>query len=163
MNEHSWLHYLILIFCLACLSNESVAPQSDPSLEQKSSPFDTVSQARQTNDSPEKDSDDEQATIITTVNPMSNSEAKSNVLQTTIELYEGCKDRLELPESDNECEQDADCSRGGCGSELCIPTQLAKTMGSTCEVRPCFATLRSCGCQAGKCQWTLKEGIILQP
>ena len=30
---------------------------------------------------------------------------------------------------DNECVQDSDCSKGGCGSELCIPKQVAKTMG----------------------------------
>ena len=40
MNGHSWLHYFILIFCLACLSNESVTPQNDH-LDQKSSLFET--------------------------------------------------------------------------------------------------------------------------
>ena len=159
MNGHSWLHHFILMFCLACLSNESVAPQSDHSLDQKSSLFERVAQEGDAHDPSEKFSDGE----ATTAGSSSNSEKNGNVLPTTIELYEGCRDRLELPEIDNECTQDSDCSRGGCGSELCIPKQVATTMGSTCEVRPCFATLRSCGCQVGKCQWTLKEGIILQP
>ena len=159
MNGHSWLHHFILMFCLACLSNESVAPQSDHSLNQELSPGETLSQGRDAPDSSEKFSDDE----ATMAGPRSNSEKNVNVLQATIELYEGCRDRLELPESDNECVQNSDCSKGGCGSELCIPKQVATTMGSTCEVRPCFATLRSCGCQAGKCQWTLKEGMIDQP
>ena len=161
MNGHSWLHYFILIFCLACVSNESVTPQSDLSLDQKSSPVETVSQEGGPPDSSEKVSDGEATTAI--AEPLPKSETKRNVLPTTIELYEGCRDRLELPESDNECVQDSDCSKGGCGSELCIPRQVAKTMGSTCEVRPCFSTLNSCGCQAGKCQWTLKEGMIIQP
>ena len=159
MNGHSWFHYFILVFCLACPSNESVAPQSGHYLEQKLSPVGTVSQESDTHDSSEKVSGGE----TTIAEPISKSETKLNVLPTTIDLYEGCRDRLELPESDNECVQDSDCSKGGCGSELCIPRQVAKTMGSTCEVRPCFSTLNSCGCQAGKCQWTLKEGMIIQP
>ena len=159
MNGHSWLHHFIFMFCLACLSNESVAPQKERSLNQELSPVETLSQEGAAHDPSEKFSDGE-ARIA---GPSSNSEKNGNVLSTTIELYEGCRDRLELPENDNECVQDSDCSKCGCGSELCIPREVAKTMGSTCEVRPCFATLRSCECQAGKCQWTLKEGIINQP
>ena len=93
MNGHSWLHHFILMFCLACLSNESVAPQSDHSLNQELSPGKTLSQGRDAPDSSEKFSDDE-ATIA---GPRSNSEKNVNVLQATIELYEGCRDRLELP------------------------------------------------------------------
>ena len=159
MNGYSWLHHFIFMFCLACLSNESVAPQNEHFLDQELSRVETLSQEGDAHDPSEKFSDGE-ARIA---RPSSKSETKRNVLPTTIELYEGCRDRLELPESDNECVQDSDCSKGGCGSGLCIPTQVAKTMGSTCEVRPCFSTLDSCGCQAGKCQWTLKEGMINQP
>ena len=161
MNGQSWLHHFILLLYFACLPNVPVAPQSDDSLKQKSNSFETMSQESETDESSEKASYGETTTAL--AEPISKSEIKSNVLPTTIELYEGCRDRLELPEKDNECVQDSDCSKGGCASELCIPRQVAKTMGSTCEVRPCFTMLRSCECQAGKCQWTLKDGLIAQP
>ena len=105
-------------------------------------------------------SDDGEAT--TGAEPLPKSEEKRNVLPTTIELYEGCRDRLELRRVTNECVQDSTAPKAVV--EVNYASQdVAKTMGSTCEVRPCFATLNSCGCQAGKCQWTLKEGIIIQP
>lgn len=74
-------------------------------------------------------------------------------------LYETCRDRVEGVETDGECETDADCARAGCGSEVCLPAKLAVDVMTTCEVRPCFSVLDTCGCNEGRCNWTLKTEI----
>jgi eight-cysteine-cluster-containing protein len=72
------------------------------------------------------------------------------------ELYADCKDRVEGEDKPGECQSDSDCQKSGCSSELCISTtQAAQGIMSTCEVRPCFEVLSSCGCEAGVCSWSV--------
>ncbi len=74
-------------------------------------------------------------------------------------LYEQCRDRVEEPQKSGECSVDADCARTGCGAEVCTTAAAAKDVMSTCEVRPCFSVLDTCGCHEGVCDWTLKAEI----
>jgi len=74
-------------------------------------------------------------------------------------LYDECHDRVESPEAPSECSADSDCTRTGCGSEVCTTVAAAKEVMSTCEVLPCFSVLESCGCNEGTCQWTLKSEV----
>lgn len=71
-------------------------------------------------------------------------------------LYAECEGRVEQPESDGECTTDADCVKAGCSSERCITAASAEGLMGTCEVLPCFEVLDSCGCQEGRCRWSLK-------
>jgi eight-cysteine-cluster-containing protein len=71
-------------------------------------------------------------------------------------LYAECASRVEGPEADGECSTDADCTRAGCGSEVCATTAAAADLMTTCEDRPCFAVLDTCGCHDGRCTWTLR-------
>ncbi len=70
-------------------------------------------------------------------------------------LYQGCLDRVELPEADGECAVDADCQRAGCSGETCAA--LGADRMTTCEVRLCFHVLDSCGCEEGRCRWSLHQ------
>jgi len=70
-------------------------------------------------------------------------------------LYEECRTRVEGREKDGECQNDDDCSRAGCSGEVCVTTSLAAEVMTTCEVRPCFAVLDTCGCVEGRCSWSL--------
>lgn len=73
-------------------------------------------------------------------------------------LYESCRDRMESPEADGECVKDADCARTGCGSEVCTTASAAAAgLATTCEVLPCFGAVDTCGCHAGRCQWTVLD------
>jgi eight-cysteine-cluster-containing protein len=72
-------------------------------------------------------------------------------------LYDGCRNRLERPESDGECSKDEDCGRAGCSQEVCTTQARAAEVITTCAVLPCFSVLDRCGCVDGKCTWTLKE------
>ena len=74
-------------------------------------------------------------------------------------LYQQCLARVEGRETDNECTADADCVAAGCSTEICTTKEAAEGMMSTCENRPCFAVLDACGCNAGRCQWSLKESL----
>ncbi len=73
------------------------------------------------------------------------------------ELYEACRDRVEQPQVDGECETDADCVRAGCSQEICTSTEAAADVMSTCEMRPCFEILDACGCVDGRCTWSIKD------
>ena len=70
-------------------------------------------------------------------------------------LYDGCRERVEGTETDQECTADADCVSTGCSSELCIAKSAAAGVMSTCEVRTCFQVLESCTCQEGHCRWVV--------
>lgn len=74
-------------------------------------------------------------------------------------LYADCRDRIELPEDDGECTADADCATSGCGSEVCLPASRQGEVMTTCEERLCFRAVDACTCQAGRCQWTLKDAV----
>jgi eight-cysteine-cluster-containing protein len=67
--------------------------------------------------------------------------------------YLACRERVEGPETDGECTSDAACAAQGCSGEVCAPA--GSGLMTTCEVLPCYEVLQSCGCQAGRCQWTL--------
>lgn len=75
--------------------------------------------------------------------------------KTSAELYAECRDRVELPEVAGECKSDADCATTGCGSEICTAKASVEGLMTTCEDRPCFAALDVCGCQNGRCDWSL--------
>lgn len=74
-------------------------------------------------------------------------------------LYQQCLARVEGRETDNECTADDDCVAAGCSTEICTTRKAAEGMMSTCENRPCFSVLDACGCNAGRCQWSLKESV----
>ncbi len=69
-------------------------------------------------------------------------------------LYAACEARVEQPQSPGECATDGDCVTSGCSSELCVPKSAGQMM-TTCEVKPCFAVLQTCGCHDGQCTWTV--------
>ncbi len=74
------------------------------------------------------------------------------------EQYALCKVRVEGSDTPGECTADADCQRAGCSQELCISsTEAALGVMSTCEVRPCFAVLTTCGCHDGICAWSVGD------
>jgi eight-cysteine-cluster-containing protein len=77
-----------------------------------------------------------------------------------VELYQSCKTRVEGPEETGECRIDADCATAGCSGEVCATKEAVAGLMSTCEVRPCFAALDTCGCIEGVCSWTLKSGPV---
>ena len=79
--------------------------------------------------------------------------------RTPEELYEACRDRVELPEEDGECETDEDCTRAGCGQEVCTTVAAAEDLMSSCEMRPCFEILDTCGCNEGRCTWSIKDEV----
>jgi eight-cysteine-cluster-containing protein len=78
-------------------------------------------------------------------------------------LYQSCLSRVEGRGKPGECSTDADCTKAGCSQEMCIARAEAAGVMSTCEVRPCFAVLDSCGCQAGQCTWSLKSEAPVIP
>lgn len=69
--------------------------------------------------------------------------------------YQACRERVEGPEQEGECKVDADCRVGGCSGEICAASGALDGWMSTCEILPCFQVLQSCGCQAGRCSWTV--------
>ena len=78
-------------------------------------------------------------------------------------LYEECRDRVENPQADEECSSDADCKAPGCGSEVCTTAVAAADIMTTCEDKPCFEVLDTCGCHEGQCTWTLKAELPEAP
>ena len=78
---------------------------------------------------------------------------------TPASLYEECRGRVEGRETAGECETDADCQSAGCSQEVCTTKALAAEVMSTCEVRPCFSVLDTCGCNDGVCAWSLKDTV----
>lgn len=74
-------------------------------------------------------------------------------------LYAECRDRVEGREKDGECATDADCAKAGCSSEVCVTATLAPEVMTTCEARPCFAVLDTCGCVEGRCSWSLAQEL----
>ena len=57
--------------------------------------------------------------------------------------------------SDTECTTDAHCVKAGCSGQLCLPTEKAKEILTTCEIKPEYECLRltQCSCIQGKCSW----------
>jgi len=74
------------------------------------------------------------------------------------EQYAMCRERVEGADAPGECTTDADCQRAGCSQEMCISvTEAAMGIMSTCEVRPCYAVLKACGCLEGVCSWSIGD------
>lgn len=71
-------------------------------------------------------------------------------------MYEGCRDRVELPEAGGECTVDADCAKAGCAGEVCTTARAGAELTTACEEADCFGVLGTCGCHDGVCGWTLK-------
>lgn len=78
---------------------------------------------------------------------------------TPASLYASCRDRVEGPEADGECETDADCKTAGCGGEVCTTVAEAANVMTTCDAKLCFSVLETCGCVEGRCSWALKDAI----
>lgn len=77
-------------------------------------------------------------------------------IRTPRAMYEGCRDRVELPEAAGECTTDADCTKAGCSGEVCTTASAAASVMTACEAWDCFSVLDTCGCHDGVCGWTLK-------
>ena len=86
--------------------------------------------------------------------PAAEPEATSSALDPQA-LYAPCRVRVEGPEADGECSADADCVKGGCSGEVCATPKSLEGMMGTCEVLPCFEVLQACGCNDGRCTWTV--------
>jgi eight-cysteine-cluster-containing protein len=91
--------------------------------------------------------------------PAPASEPEPIPAPTPASLYAECKDRVEGVGAPGECASDADCQKAGCGAEVCTTVAAAKDVTTTCENKPCFAVLDTCGCHEGQCTWTLKAEI----
>ena len=77
-------------------------------------------------------------------------------------LYAECQQRVEGKQAEGECEKDEDCKTAGCGQEVCVTVANATDVMTTCEAKPCFTVLDSCGCNEGQCTWSLKDEIPAQ-
>ena len=73
------------------------------------------------------------------------------------ELYAECEDRVEAPEREAECTTDDDCMTSGCSGETCTTQDDAGELVSACEVLECFEVLDECGCQQGRCRWSIHQ------
>ncbi len=74
-------------------------------------------------------------------------------------LYEECRERVENPQAESECQTDADCKAAGCSNEVCTTVAEAANIMTSCDVQPCFRVLDACGCHEGQCTWTLKAEV----
>lgn len=83
--------------------------------------------------------------------------------KTPADLYAECEARVEGQQQAGECTTDADCSRAGCSQEVCVTSAAAADVMTTCEIKPCFQVLDSCGCHDGVCSWTLKTEVPRGP
>ncbi len=93
------------------------------------------------------------------VDPAASPDRTAGEDPTVEALYQQCLERVEGREADNECTADTDCIAAGCSTEICTTKAAAEGLMSTCENRPCFAVLDSCGCDQGRCQWSLKSAV----
>ncbi len=78
---------------------------------------------------------------------------------TPADLYASCEQRVELPQSDEECASDDDCGAGGASGEICTTAAAVPELMSTAENRMCFAVLDTCGCNEGRCTWSLLDSL----
>jgi eight-cysteine-cluster-containing protein len=78
-------------------------------------------------------------------------------------MYADCRERVEMPESSGECKSDADCAPVGCAGEVCTSKVAGQGLATTCEMRPCFQALDTCGCREGLCSWSLKAEVPAMP
>ncbi len=53
------------------------------------------------------------------------------------------------------CFSDAECVPAGCSSQLCVSTNIAPNIMTTCEYKEEYTCLQqtSCGCVSNECQW----------
>ncbi len=79
------------------------------------------------------------------------------------DLYAACRERVEGPESPQECAEASDCKTTGCSGELCVPVGLEEQL-TTCDVLPCYSVLDKCGCTEGFCRWSVRSvGKLTEP
>jgi eight-cysteine-cluster-containing protein len=95
----------------------------------------------------------QEAADPTTVTPVASAATGG----TPAELYAQCHDRMEKPEADDECKSDGDCAIAGCSREVCTSKSAAATVFTTCERKPCFRAVTTCGCNEGHCTWALAD------
>jgi len=91
--------------------------------------------------------------------PPPEPEPEPDGLPSPKELYAQCEERVEQPQADGECDNDADCARAGCASEVCTTTASAEEITTTCEDKLCFKILDTCGCVEGVCAWKILEEL----
>ena len=121
---------MILLMLLACVGSAASPPESAPVVP--------VSAA------------------VAPVVPLPTAPPLSQPVFTPRSVYQGCRDRVELPEAAGECVGDADCAPAGCAKEVCTTTTAATTVTTSCDVLDCFAVLDTCRCAAGTCTWDLR-------
>ncbi|MCF7861745.1 eight-cysteine-cluster domain-containing protein [Candidatus Woesearchaeota archaeon] len=54
------------------------------------------------------------------------------------------------------CDKDDDCVKSGCSGQICMSTEKAGQILSTCEYKECYNAANydlTCGCYEGKCAW----------
>ncbi len=66
--------------------------------------------------------------------------------------------RLEGMATPGECAADADCATAGCSAEVCVATERAPDVVTTCEILPVYSELKACTCQSGECRWVREAG-----
>ena len=106
--------------------------------------------------SPEPPVDGDPTTVSTTNDGTASGEQTLPDLGDPDALYQQCRERVEGVEADGECTTDADCATGGCSQEICATPKALEGIMSTCEARPCFQVLDACGCNEGRCTWSVK-------
>lgn len=72
-------------------------------------------------------------------------------------LYAACQERVEGKTAPGECKVDGDCAKAGCSSEVCVATVNAADVITSCDVLPCFAVLKACGCVDTQCKWEVSQ------
>jgi len=81
------------------------------------------------------------------------------IVDSPMGLYGSCAGRVEGEESAGECKVDRDCAKAGCANEVCVTTANARKVMSTCDNKPCYEILDECGCQEGKCRWSVLDSL----
>ena len=78
---------------------------------------------------------------------------------TPASLYAECEQLVEGKTADGECKKAEDCEVAGCSKEVCVSVANAKDVMTACVEKDCFKVLDTCGCNEGKCSWSLKDEI----
>ena len=65
-------------------------------------------------------------------------------------------------EKANYCDEDSDCSIGGCSGQVCTTKDKAKSIITTCEYLPIYDCYKqtTCSCIDSKCQWKETERFL---
>jgi eight-cysteine-cluster-containing protein len=86
------------------------------------------------------------------------TEEKEDIVTTTTSYTIPVRETIQTVTSTTsppECNEDSDCVRTGCSSEICIQAEKAGDVITDCSVRPHYECLQvdRCGCIGGRCGW----------